>query len=53
MSFIATLSISNQIQPEETRTMNNEIAMGKEIGQKFIGKNRAPRVQIEYDVQSS
>ena len=25
--------------------------MGKESSQKFIGRNRAPRVQIEYDVE--
>ena len=25
--------------------------MGKESSQKFVGRNRAPRVQIEYDVE--
>ncbi|MET0858448.1 MAG: type VI secretion system contractile sheath small subunit, partial [Telluria sp.] len=25
--------------------------MGKESSQKFIARNRAPRVQIEYDVE--
>lgn len=31
--------------------MLGEIEMASESGQKFIGKNRAPRVQIEYDVE--
>ncbi len=25
--------------------------MAKQSGQKFVGRNRAPRVQIEYDVE--
>ena len=28
----------------------NDVAKGRS-GQKFIGRNRAPRVQIEYDVE--
>lgn len=27
------------------------MAKGKDSGQKFVGRNRAPRVQIEYDVE--
>jgi type VI secretion system protein ImpB len=30
-----------------------EVFVGKESGQKFIARNRAPRVQIEYDLETN